>query len=123
MNWIKKHIIKLILFLTISTAAISTAFVEDYYFEVSKNLDIFATLFRNVNSCYVDSIQPGYLMRVGIDAMLAKLDPYTVYVPESEIEDYRMTHISAEYGGIGALVHKRGEFIEISDLYEGFPAQ
>lgn len=96
---------------------------EDYYFEVSKNLDIFTTLFREVNTYYVDSVQPGDLMKKGIDAMLKSLDPYTIFVPESDIEDYRMTHISAEYGGIGALVHSRNGEVEISEVYEGFPAQ
>lgn len=102
---------------------LSYSFVEDYYFEVGKNLDIYTTLFRDVNIYYVDSIQPGELMKKGIDAMLSTLDPYTVYIPESEIEDYKMTHISAEYGGIGALVHQRNGEIEISEVYEGFPAQ
>ncbi len=102
---------------------LSYSFVEDYYFEVGKNLDIYTTLFRDVNIYYVDSIQPGELMKKGIDAMLGTLDPYTVYIPESEIEDYKMTHISAEYGGIGALVHQRNGAIEISEVYEGFPAQ
>ncbi len=102
---------------------LSYSFVEDYYFEVGKNLDIYTTLFRDVNIYYVDSIQPGELMKKGIDAMLGTLDPYTVYIPESEIEDYKMTHISAEYGGIGALVHQRNGEIEISEVYEGFPAQ
>lgn len=97
--------------------------VDDYYFEVSKNLDIFTTLFRDVNTYYVDSIEPGKLMKTGMDAMLKSLDPYTVYIPESDIEDYRMTHVSAEYGGIGALVHARDGDIEISEIYEGFPAQ
>ena len=55
--------------------------------------------------------------------MLKTIDPYTNFYPESEIEDYRMTHISAEYGGIGALVHERDGQIEISEIYEGFPAQ
>ncbi|HPD55177.1 MAG TPA: S41 family peptidase, partial [Bacteroidia bacterium] len=96
---------------------------EDYYFEVSKNLDIFTTLFRDVNTYYVDSVQPGDLMKKGIDAMLRTLDPYTVFIPESDVEDYRMTHISAEYGGIGALVHERDGAIEVSEVYEGFPAQ
>jgi carboxyl-terminal processing protease len=105
-------------------AALSSySFVDDYYFEVSKNLDIFTTLFREVNINYVDTIQPGELMKKGIDAMLRSLDPYTNFIPESDLEDYRMTHISAEYGGIGALVHTRGEDIEISEVYEGFPAQ
>lgn len=97
--------------------------VDDYYFEVSKNLDIFTTLFREVNTYYVDSVEPGALMKTGMDAMLKSLDPYTVYIPESDIEDYKMTHISAEYGGIGALVQSRNGEIEISELYEGFPAQ
>lgn len=105
------------------STSVSLAFVEDYYFEVSKNLDIYTTLFRDVNMYYVDSVQPGELMKKGIDAMLGSLDPYTVFIPESDIEDYRMTHVSAEYGGIGALVHQRDGKIEISEIYEGFPAQ
>src|SRR5689334_3515145 len=96
--------------------------VDDYYFEVSKNLDIFTTLFRDVNMYYVDSIQPGSLMKSGIDGMLKNLDPYTIYIPESDIEDYKMTHISAEYGGIGALVQQRDGEIQISEIYDGFPA-
>jgi carboxyl-terminal processing protease len=114
------------LFLVLSIVAgsfISLAFVEDYYFEVSKNLDIFTMVFRDINVYYVDSLQPGDLMKKGIDAMLKTLDPYTVFIPESDIEDYKMTHISAEYGGIGALVHQRNGEIEISEIYEGFPAQ
>lgn len=116
----KKRIVILSLALT---TTLTVAFTEDYYFEVSKNLDIFTTLFRDVNIYYVDTVQPGELMKKGIDAMLNTLDPYTVYIPESEIEDYKMTHISAEYGGIGALVHQRNGEIEISEVYEGFPAQ
>ena len=115
---------KLLIILTIACSSlISLSFVEDYYFEVSKNLDIFTTVFRDVNVYYVDSLQPGELMKKGIDAMLRSLDPYTVYIPESDIEDYKMTHISSEYGGIGALVHQRNGDIEISDVYDGFPAQ
>lgn len=117
----KKKII--IIFSLVITSLVSFSFVDDYYFEVSKNLDIFTTLFRDVNMYYVDSIQPGSLMKSGIDGMLKNLDPYTVYIPESDIEDYKMTHISAEYGGIGALVHERDGDIQISELYEGFPAQ
>ena len=115
---------KSIVVVSIALASLFTySFVDDYYFEVSKNLDIFTTLFRDVNMYYVDSIQPGSLMKSGIDGMLKNLDPYTVYIPESDIEDYKMTHISAEYGGIGALVHERDGNIQISELYEGFPAQ
>jgi carboxyl-terminal processing protease len=121
--WLRKQK-KLFLILTIVTGSfISISFVEDYYFEVSKNLDIFTMVFRDINVYYVDSLQPGDLMKKGIDAMLKTLDPYTVFIPESDIEDYKMTHISAEYGGIGALVHQRNGEIEISEIYEGFPAQ
>jgi carboxyl-terminal processing protease len=115
---------KYIIAFTLAVSLISVSFTtDDYYFEVSKNLDIFTSLFRDVNLYYVDSVQPGELMKKGIDAMMKSLDPYSIYVPESDIEDYRMTHVSAEYGGIGALVHQRGENIEISEVYENFPAQ
>ena len=61
-------------------------------------------------------------MKTGIDAMLKSLDPYTVYIPASQIEDYRyMT--TGQYGGIGSLIQKQGEYIVISEPYEGFPAQ
>ncbi len=122
-NWWKRRKKALVIGAIVAGSTISLGFVEDYYFEVSKNLDIYTTLFRDVNMYYVDSIQPGDLMKKGIDAMLGSLDPYTVFIPESDIEDYRMTHVSAEYGGIGALVHQRDGAIQISEIYEGFPAQ
>ena len=102
-------------------ATLSYSFV-DSYFEVSKNLDIFATLFRELNIYYVDETNPGDLMKKGIDDMLSSLDPYTNYIPESEIEDYRyMT--TGQYGGIGALVRQIGDYVVISEPYQGFPAQ
>ncbi len=102
-------------------AMISYSFVDNY-FEVSKNLDIFATLFRELNIYYVDETNPGDLMKKGIDNMLSSLDPYTNFIPESEIEDYRyMT--TGQYGGIGALVRQQGDYVIISEPYEGFPAQ
>jgi carboxyl-terminal processing protease len=114
----RKYVIALSI---VIVTAVSVSFVEDYYFEVSKNLDIFATIYRDINIYYVDSLQPGSLMKKGADAMLKSLDPYSVYIPESDLEDYRMTHISAEYGGIGALVQDRNGEIEVSEVYEGFP--
>ena len=99
---------------------ISTGFSEDY-FEVSRNLDIFSTLFRELNIYYVDDTQPGKLMKKGIDAMLESLDPYTNYIPESAIEDYRFM-TTGQYGGIGALIGMRGDDVLITDPYEGFPA-
>ncbi len=69
-------------------------------FEISKNLEILSTLYKELNTNYVDGVNPSDLMKTGIDAMLDKLDPYTVYIPESEIEDYRFM-TTGEYGGIG----------------------
>ncbi len=98
----------------------SSSYVDDY-FEISKNLEIFTTVFRQVNAYYVDETKPGELAKTGIDAMLNNLDPYTTYIPESEIEDYRFM-TTGQYGGIGSLIRKKGEYIIISEPYEGFAA-
>ncbi|MFN6081937.1 MAG: S41 family peptidase, partial [Bacteroidota bacterium] len=92
------------------------------YFEISKNLDIFATLFREINTYYVDDVDVGKLMRKAIDEMLNSLDPYTNYISESEIEDFRF-QMTGQYGGIGAQVGQKGDYVVITDPYEGFPAQ
>jgi len=99
---------------------LTTAF-QDSYFEISKNLDIFATLYRELNIYYVDETNPGDLIKTGIDAMLKSLDPYTNYIPESQIEDYKFM-TTGQYGGIGSLIRKRGEDVMIAEPYEGFPA-
>lgn len=96
--------------------------LSEGYFEVAKNLDIFTTLYKELNIYYVDETQPGDLIKTGIDAMLNSLDPYTVYYPESQIEDYRFM-TTGQYGGIGALIRTRGENVMIAEPYEGFPAQ
>src|ERR1039458_7657112 len=70
---------------------VSYSFVADNYFEISKNLDIFASIFRELNVYYVDDTDPGKLMKKGIDAMLESCDPYTNYITEADIEDYRLT--------------------------------
>ncbi|MEZ5199208.1 MAG: S41 family peptidase [Bacteroidales bacterium] len=91
-------------------------------FEISKNLDIYATLFKEINTNYVDEVNPGELMEIGIDAMLKSLDPYTVFIPEAEVEDYKFI-TTGQYGGIGALIHKDGEYVVITEPYEDNPAQ
>jgi carboxyl-terminal processing protease len=91
-------------------------------FEIGKNLDIYATLFRELNKNYVDEISPGDLMETGIEAMLESLDPYTVYIPESEVEDYKFI-TTGQYGGVGALIQQQGENIVVAEPYEGNPAQ
>jgi carboxyl-terminal processing protease len=93
----------------------------DSFFEISKNLEIFTELYKELNIYYVDDTQPGKLMKTGIDAMLASLDPYTQYIPESDIEDYRFM-TTGQYGGIGALIKKKEDKVVVSDPYEGFPA-
>jgi carboxyl-terminal processing protease len=91
------------------------------YFEIAKNLDIFATLFKEVNTYYVDEVNPNELMKTGINAMLMSLDPYTNYIPEDDIEDYR-TMTTGQYGGIGALIGQKNGKNVIIMPYEGFPA-
>lgn len=91
-------------------------------FEITKNLDIFINLYKELNTNYVDEVNASKLMKDGIDGMLDELDPYTVYIPESEIEDYRFM-TTGEYGGIGSLIHRQDNFIVISEPYENSPAQ
>jgi len=116
-NKIKKYI----LIISIALTSVFSLGFADSYFEVSKNLDIFATLFRELNIYYVDGTEPGELIKTGIDAMLESLDPYTNYIPESNIEDYKLM-TTGQYGGIGALIQKQGDYVVISEPYEGFGA-
>ena len=92
------------------------------FFDIAKNLDIFATLFKEVNTYYVDEVTPAKLMRTGIDAMLKSLDPYTNYIPEDDIEDFR-TMTTGQYGGIGANIIKQNGKTVVQLPYEGYPAQ
>ncbi|NCA85252.1 MAG: S41 family peptidase [Clostridia bacterium] len=110
------------LMLLFALTFVSTAQEKNQDFEISKNLDIFAELYKQLDMNYVDGINPGELMKTGIDAMLESLDPFTNYIPESQIEDYKLL-TTGQYGGIGALIHKQGNYVVISEPYEGFPAQ
>ena len=103
------------------TSVVSVGYVDNY-FEIAKNLDIFTTLYKELNTFYVDETDPGDLMKKGIKAMLKSLDPYTTYIPESDIEDFRFM-TTGQYGGIGAMITKRDDYVYISEPYEGFPAQ
>src|SRR5262245_28610481 len=108
-------------FLVVSLAALCLAGigVSDRYFEVSKNLGIFSSLYRQVNRVYVDSVDSGVLMQKGIDAMLESLDPYTSFIPASEAEDYKFV-TTGTYGGIGATIRIKGDYVCIGEPYEGF---
>lgn len=92
------------------------------YFEIAKNLDIFATLFKEVNSHYVDEVNPNTLIKTGIDAMLESLDPYTNYIPEDMVEDFR-TMNTGQYGGIGAITREIGDRTVVTMVMGGFPAE
>ncbi len=89
-------------------------------FEIVKNLDIFYTLFRELNRYYVDEIDPGKVMKSAIDAMLKSLDPYTNYIPEAEIEDFRFI-TTGQYGGVGAFVQTRADKVIIEEPYPDSP--
>ncbi|HJP63276.1 MAG TPA: S41 family peptidase [Mucilaginibacter sp.] len=96
---------------------------NDDLFQISKNLDVFASAYKEVNINYVDDINSSKMIKTGLDAMLDGLDPYTEFVPESEIEDYKLHYVSTQYGGIGAGIFGREGKVFISDVFEGFPAQ
>ena len=113
---------KIKIFIISIIVLISSFSFTESYFEIAKNLDIFTTVYRELNNYYVDETDPGKLMKTAIDKMLNSLDPYTNYIPESEIEDFQFM-TTGQYGGIGAVITKRKEYVFISEPYEGFPAQ
>ena len=97
------------------------SFNEDRDFKLVKNLDIYYSLFRELNVFYVDDIDPEKLIEKSINEMLQSLDPYTVYIPESGIDDFNFA-TTGKYGGIGSLIRKSGDFAIISEIYKDFPA-
>lgn len=107
----------------IAAAVISFAFTKpaERYFEIAKSLDIFATLFKEVNAYYVDDVEPKKLIRNGIDNMLESLDPYTTYIPEEELENFRVL-TTGQYAGIGALINVINNKTVITHPYKEFPA-
>ena len=118
----KRTIITVVLFLSLAGFSYSASVEkESRNFEITKNLDIFNTLLRELDLFYVDSIKPRELIPLAIDKMLMGLDPYTVYIPESEIQDFKYM-ATGEYGGIGAIITERDGRIMITDLHENMPA-
>lgn len=108
----------------VATILFSTlvGFSQSYNFEVVKGLELMDLIYQNLDMHFVDEPKPGKLSKVAIDAMLKDLDPYTVYYHEANMEDYRMM-TTGQYGGVGALIRKMGDYICISEPYEGNPAQ
>ena len=114
----------LIVFAIIIVSGISVAFFgnqETREFRIGKNLDIFFSLFRELNTFYVDEINPDKIIKAGIDDMLRTLDPYTVYYPESDMDEFTFM-TTGKYGGIGSLVRNNGDYSVITEVYKGFPA-
>ncbi|MEN9639770.1 MAG: C-terminal processing peptidase-3, Serine peptidase family [Bacteroidota bacterium] len=118
---IHKHRKGILCILIALPIALMSARVADNYFEVSKNMEIFTDVYKELNIYYVDDTKPGAMMKSGIDAMLRSLDPYTVYYPESKIED-AMFMQTGQYGGIGTLVNTINGKITITEPYQNYPA-
>lgn len=100
---------------------ISASISYDRYFEITKNMEIFANLYKEINANYVDQTDPSKLMKVGIDAMLNTLDPFTNYITESQIENYRI-NVEGKYNGIGARAKKIGDYVTVTEIYKDYPA-
>ena len=97
------------------------AFKAEDYFEISKNLDIFAEVYKEVNTTYVDEVKPGELIRAAIDGMLKSLDPYTNFYSEAQAEDYRY-QVTGTYAGIGSTIRTIDDYVYIESPVDGFPA-
>lgn len=94
---------------------------DDKSFSIVKQLDIYYSLFRELNLFYVDEVDSEKLIKTSIDKMLASLDPYTTYIPESDMSDFNFM-TTGEYGGMGSLIRKHGESVIVAEPYEGLPA-
>jgi carboxyl-terminal processing protease len=105
----------------VAALALLSATVSDEFFEISKNMEIFTSVYKELNIYYVDGTKPSAMMKTGIDAMLKSLDPYTVYYPETKIEE-AMFMQTGQYGGIGTLVNTIDGKVTITEPYEGYAA-
>jgi carboxyl-terminal processing protease len=121
MNMFSKINKKWVAVLVLSGGLLAFRGADDRFFEVAKNLDIFATMFKELNSYYVDDINPNKAIRTSIDALLRTFDPYTVFYPEDDIEDY-MTMTTGKYNGIGVVTINRQGKTVVMAIDEGSPA-
>lgn len=111
----------IIILIILSAAAVSLRKPAEKYFDIAKSLDIFATLFKEVNAYYVDEVEPEKLINRGIEGMLESLDPYTDYIPENELESFQIS-TTGQYGGIGALIGVINKKVVVTHPYRNFPA-
>jgi carboxyl-terminal processing protease len=122
MTFLKKRNLLIVSAFAILFIAANNRADHGKYFEISKNIEIFTNLYKELNTYYVDDVDPSKLMRTGVDAMLNSLDPYTNYISESDIEGYRYI-TEGKYTGVGASFNKIDETVFITDVYEGSPSQ
>lgn len=116
----KKRTLLFAAFAVFSLFAFRT-FDNGKYFEIAKNLEIFTNAYKELNHGYVDELDPGGLMRTGLDAMMGSLDPFTNYISETDIEGYRYL-TEGKYNGIGANSTKIGDWVVITEIYENSAA-
>lgn len=118
----RKKILLITLTAMICVASLSAQKNEDKYFKINKNLTIFNSVLRELNTFYVDTLNYDKLVQTGIGSMLNSLDPYTEYIPEDMTDDLKMM-TTGEYAGIGAMIMQKDGQIVVSEPYEGLPAQ
>lgn len=118
---LKANISSVLIVLMLALSSFTFTTDKDLNFETVKNLDIFYSLYKELNLYYVDPIEPGEIIKTGIDAMLKSLDPYTVYIPESKIEDVKFM-TTGQYGGIGSVIRKNGDYVVIIQPYKDSPS-
>ncbi len=95
---------------------------DDREFKISKNLDIFFSIVKELNLYYVEDPDPDRIVPAAINEMLAELDPYTTYIPEKDKDEYQMA-IDGEYGGVGAIIQKSDtDLIQVREIYAGTPS-
>src|SRR6267154_3313004 len=107
--------------IAVSGLLLAFAGLGERYFDIAKSLDIFATLFKEVNAYYVDEVDPRKLIHTGINGMLESLDPYTDYIPEENLEAFSI-QTTGQYAGIGAVIGVVNKKTVVTEPYEGFPA-
>lgn len=110
------------LFLLVVVLSVNAQVKEEKYFSINKNLSVFNAVLRELNANYVDTLNYTKLFETGVGSMLSSLDPYTVYMPEEMNDDIKMM-TTGEYAGIGSMIMQQGQYVIISEPYEGMPAQ
>jgi carboxyl-terminal processing protease len=122
----KKRYVRIIILVSISILIITGSFslisFNNDDFKLVKSLEIYFTLFRELNMFYVDNTDPEKLVEASINGMLEELDPYTTFIPESDQENFNFM-TTGEYGGIGALIRRNGDYAIIAEPYKNFPAE